>query len=107
MIKDIESGLIKPLILLAFCRYRYHTSLFESPGFSGVPDRIILLPGAKVIFVEMKKPGKTERKRQLYVQGLLRALGFEVFSAVDSVEKIEAVLARCREVLRDEGILPA
>ena len=70
---------------------------FESPGFSGVPDRIILLPGAKVIFVEMKKPGKTERKRQLYVQGLLR----------DSVEKIEAVLAQCREVLRDEGILPA
>ena len=80
---------------------------FESPGFSGVPDRIILLPGAKVIFVETKKPGKTERKRQLYVQGLLRALGFEVFSAVDSAEKIEAVLARCREVLRDEGILPA
>ena len=79
---------------------------FESSGFSGVPDRIILLPGAKVIFVEMK-PGKTERKRQLYVQGLLRALGFEVFSAVDSMEKIEAVLARCREVLRDEGILPA
>lgn len=79
---------------------------FESSGFSGVPDRIILLPGAKVIFVEMKKPGKTERKQQLYVQGLLRALGFEVFSAVDSMEKIEAVLARCREVLRDEGILP-
>ena len=70
---------------------------FESSGFSGVPDRIILLPGAKVIFVEMKKPGKTERKR----------LGFEVFSAVDSEEKIEAVLARCREVLRDEGFLPA
>lgn len=24
----------KPLILLAFCRYRYHTSLFNRPGFS-------------------------------------------------------------------------
>jgi len=23
----------KPLILLAFCRYRYHTSLFDRPGF--------------------------------------------------------------------------
>lgn len=80
---------------------------FESPGFSGVPDRIIFLPGAKVIFVEMKRPGKTERKRQLYVQGLLRTLGFEVFSAVNSDEKIEAVLARCMEVLRSEGILPA
>lgn len=31
---------------------------FESPGFTGVPDRIILLPGAKVIFVELKRPGK-------------------------------------------------
>ena len=76
---------------------------FESPGFTGVPDRMILLPGAKVIFVEMKKPGKTERKRQLYVQGLLRALDFEVFSAVDSTEKIKAVLARCTEVLECEG----
>ena len=80
---------------------------FESPGFSGVPDRIILLPGARVIFVELKKPGKTERKRPLYVQGLLRALGFEVFSSVDSAEKIETVIARCREVLRNEGFLPA
>ena len=77
---------------------------FESPGFTGVPDRIILLPGANVIFVELKQPGKTERKRQLYVQGLLRKLGFEVFSAVDSLEKIEAVIERCKEVMRSEGI---
>lgn len=77
---------------------------FESPGFTGVPDRIILLPGAKVIFVELKQPGKTERKRQLYVQGLLRKLDFDVFSAVDSLEKIEAVVERCKEVMRSEGI---
>jgi hypothetical protein len=80
---------------------------FESPGFTGVPDRMILLPGGRVIFVETKQPGKKERKRQLYVQGLLRALGFEVFSAVNDLEKVEAVVARCREVLRDEGLLPA
>lgn len=72
---------------------------FESPGFSGVPDRIILLPRGKVIFVEMKKPGKTERKRQLYVQAVMRELGFEVFSSVDSMEKIEAVVRRCKEVV--------
>lgn len=77
---------------------------FESPGFTGVPDRIILLPGAKVIFVELKRPGKKERKRQLYVQGLLRALGFEVFSAVDCLEKIEEITRRCKEVLESEGI---
>ena len=80
---------------------------FESPGFSGVPDRIILLPGAKVIFVETKKPGKMERKRQLYVQGQLRAKGLEEISADDSVQKIEAVLARSRDEKTDQGILPA
>lgn len=26
----------KPLILLAFCRYRYHTSLFNRPGFQAM-----------------------------------------------------------------------
>ena len=76
---------------------------FESPGFTGVPDRIILLPGAEVIFVELKRPGKTERKRQEYVQGLLRALGFRVFSSVSSMEQIEDVVEYCREVLEREG----
>ena len=76
---------------------------FESPGFSGVPDRMILLPGAKVIFVELKQPGKTERKRQVYVHGLLRKLGFEVYSTVNSLEQIELITQRCKEVLEHEG----
>lgn len=77
---------------------------FVSPGFTGVPDRIILLPGANVIFVELKQPGKKERKRQLYVQGLLRNLGFEVYSSVQTVEQIEAIIKRCREVLDLERV---
>ena len=77
---------------------------FVSPGFSGVPDRLILLPGGNLIFAETKKPGEKERKRQEYVQGLLRKLGFEVFSTVDSEQRIEAVINRCKEVLRDEGL---
>lgn len=77
---------------------------FVSPGFTGVPDRMILLPGGKLIFVEMKQAGKTERKRQEYVQGLLRNLGFEVFSSVNTVERIETVVNRCKEVLRDDGV---
>ena len=32
---------------------------FVSPAFDGVPDRIILMPGGKVGFVEVKAPGKT------------------------------------------------
>ena len=77
---------------------------FVSPGFSGVPDRMILLPGGNLIFVEMKKPGEKERKRQEYVHGILRKLGFEVFATIDSMERIEVVVDRCKEVLRSEGL---
>ena len=66
---------------------------FESPGFTGVPDRIILVPGGAVAFVELKAPGKKERPRQRYVQKQLRALGCTVFSCVDSMEKIQEVAA--------------
>ena len=75
---------------------------FVSPGFTGVPDRVILLPGARVVFAELKQRGKKERKRQEYVQGLLRKLGFPVFSTVDTEEKVNAVVAYCEEVLRCE-----
>jgi hypothetical protein len=102
--KDIERKLhmgVKALCKKAKCLK------FESPGFSGVPDRIILLPGANAIFVELKKPGKKERVRQLYVQELLRDLGFEVYGSVDSLEYVDAILNRCKEVLWSEGIYTA
>lgn len=98
--KDIERKLHKGVKALK------HGALclkFESPGFSGVPDRIILLPGEKVIFVETKKPGKKERARQEYVQGLFRDLGFEVYSTVDNKAYVEEILGRCKEVIGIEG----
>jgi len=77
---------------------------FVSPGYTGVPDRIILLPGGHVIFVELKQPGKVERERQRYVQSVLRRLGFDVFSAVDSDERIDEVVEKCREEMRNAGL---
>ena len=74
---------------------------FESPGYTGVPDRIVLIPGGVIVFVEMKAPGEKERPRQRYVQGLLRRLGFTVFSAVDSREKIDDVVRFCREAMNE------
>ena len=102
--KDIERKLhkgVKELKHGALCLK------FESPGFSGVPDRIILLPGEKVIFVETKKPGRKERARQEYVQGLFRDLGFEVYSTVDNKAYVEEILGRCKEVIGIEGFCTA
>lgn len=31
---------------------------FVSPGFNGMPDRLVLLPFGKVAFVEVKAPSK-------------------------------------------------
>ena len=52
---------------------------FVSPGMSGVPDRLVLLPGGKAAFVELKAPGKKPRPLQLYCHDRLRALGFRVY----------------------------
>lgn len=71
---------------------------FVSPGFSGVPDRIILLPRGMVVFAETKRPKDSERQRQLFVQACLRRLGFTVFSTVDTPEKAQAVIDYCHRL---------
>ena len=68
---------------------------FVSPGHSGVPDRIIILPGGAVLFVELKAPGKKERLLQQVIQDRMRKLGVTVFSSVNSTEKIDEVIAEC------------
>ena len=51
------------------------------PGWSGVPDRIVLLPGARIYFVETKRPkGGVVSKLQIKWREWLTALGFRVFT---------------------------
>jgi len=60
---------------------------FMSPGFDGMPDRLVLLPGGKCGFVEVKAPGKKPRALQLVRHEMLKALGFKVY-VLDSKEQI-------------------
>ena len=64
---------------------------FTSPGLDGVPDRIVLLPGRKIAFVELKAPGKKPRPLQEKRMRQLKDLGFPVY-VVDGVEQIGGVL---------------
>ena len=54
---------------------------------TGLPDRLILLPGGVVAFVEVKTTGKKATPRQLIVHKKLRQLGFRV-EVLDSKEGI-------------------
>ena len=62
-----------------------------SPGFDGMPDRLILLPNRKLAFVEVKAPGKTLRPLQEKRKRQLEALGFLVF-CLEHIEQIGGIL---------------
>ena len=64
---------------------------FASPGFDGVPDRIVLLPGGKMAFVEVKAPGEKPRPLQLARHRLIRRLGFRVY-VLDEVSQIGGMI---------------
>lgn len=64
---------------------------FVSPGFAGIPDRIVLLPDGMCAFVELKAPGKHTRPLQTARHRMLQKLGFKVY-VIDSAEQIEGVI---------------
>lgn len=53
----------------------------------GLPDRMCLFPGHKVVFVELKTTGRKPKRIQMYMHNKLRALGFRV-EVIDTVESV-------------------
>ena len=64
---------------------------FTSPGTAGVPDRILLMPGGRLGFVELKAPGSKPRELQLMRFRQMERLGFRVY-VIDGKEQIGGVL---------------
>ena len=64
---------------------------FVSPGLDGVPDRIVLLPGGRLAFVEVKAPGKRLRPIQERRKEQLEDLGFRVY-VVDGIDQVQTML---------------
>lgn len=54
---------------------------FVSPGCSGVPDRICVFPDGRIIFVELKRPGRKDglSVQQRRIIDWLRAKGCEAW----------------------------
>ncbi len=84
--RDIEKALVQAV------KKRGGLALkFISPGMSGVPDRLILFPTAKMVFMELKAPGKSMRTLQIKRKRQLEELGFLVY-CLDNISAIGGVL---------------
>ena len=64
---------------------------FVSPGLDGMPDRLALLPGGKMAFVEVKAPGKNPRPLQQARHRMLRRVGFQVY-VLDDEKQIGGII---------------
>ena len=80
--RDIEKALVKRVKALGgLCEK------FVSPSNMGVPDRLVTLPG-KILFVELKSPGKKPTAKQLKDHAKRRSYGCTVL-VIDSLEGID------------------
>lgn len=64
---------------------------FTSPARAAVPDRLMIAPGGRVIFVEFKREGQKPTVPQAREHDRLRAQGVQVF-VVDNVVDGKAVV---------------
>lgn len=82
--RDIEKALVKRVKCLGgLCEK------FTSPGRRSVPDRIITLPGGRIVFAECKAPGKVPTDAQAADHERRRAMGCDV-RVIDSKGKVDA-----------------
>lgn len=84
--KSIEAYLVKRVKEMGGVALKYF-----NPNMVGYPDRIVLLPKGRVIWVELKSFGKKPRGIQLVRIQHLKDLGFSVHVA-DSKSKVDEIL---------------
>ena len=63
---------------------------FFSASQAGYPDRIVLLPRGRQIWVELKAPGRKPRPLQVKAHERLRELGQDV-RVIDNIEDAKAL----------------
>src|SRR5690349_4969173 len=61
---------------------------FYCLSFTGIPDRVVLMPGGRIWFVELKSTGEKLSPRQKIVIPMLLNLGFKVW-IIDDEEELD------------------
>lgn len=70
---QIEARLVRGVKALGGRAYK-----FVSPGNTGVPDRLVVLPGGRIIFVELKTDVGKLSPMQIQQIKLLQSMGAQV-----------------------------
>ena len=92
--KMIEARLRDGVKVLGGVAYKW-----VSPGNAGVPDRIVVLPGGIVHFIELKREGGKPTRMQKVQIARLRALGADCAIAY-GLAGVESYLKIVREVVQ-------
>ena len=91
MSNPLEKEIERKLKVLVEGKLRGLCLKWVCPGWSGVPDRILLLPGGRVQFAELKRPkGGVVSSLQTWWKRRLEGLGFTVWHVytVDDIKRI-------------------
>jgi site-specific DNA recombinase len=91
------------LILLAFCRYRYHTSLFNRPGFQRMLADIKAGKIKRVVVKDMSRFGRNYLQVGMYTEMLFPEYGVHFIAVNDGVDSVrgDSEFTAIRNVFND------
>lgn len=84
--KDVERRLVEAVKARGGLCWK-----FTSPSTAGVPDRVVILPGGRIGFVEVKSPGEKPRPLQIRRLAQLNSLNVPAL-VLDHPDRIKEVL---------------
>jgi hypothetical protein len=96
--KTLEARLVREIEARGGMALKY-TSQFHR----GIPDRIVLLPGGRTIFVELKSTGQKPTKLQMHAIRKLVKMGHRV-EIIDRTGILESFLASVDEIIKSRPL---
>ena len=94
--RDIEKSLRRQVENLGGLAFK-----FTSPGNDGVPDRLAVLPGGFIYFVELKTDRGRLSPLQEWQHDRLRQLGVKV-AVIRGMDEAAAFIEEVRDAIHDE-----
>jgi len=86
----------KPLILLAFCRYRYHTSLFDRPQFKRMMEQIEAGNINCLLTKDLSRFGREHVMMGYYLEFVFPELKVRYVAVNDNEDTTRASATLCR-----------